>query len=60
MAPGAAAIPFEEERAQQAPAVRGTLELWPWLVGAVLALLVLEWFIYLNPTGLRFPRLRPR
>src|SRR5207248_511560 len=60
VAPGAAAIPFEEERAQQAPAVRGTLELWPWLVGAVLALLVLEWFIYLNPTGLRFPRLRPR
>ncbi|HEX6349362.1 MAG TPA: VWA domain-containing protein [Candidatus Dormibacteraeota bacterium] len=58
--PGAAPIPFEEEKAQQAPAPRGTLELWPWLVGAVLALLVVEWFLYLNPTGLRIPRLRPR
>ena len=60
VAPGAAAIPFEEEKSQQTPAPRGTLELWPWLAGAVLVLLVLEWFLYLNPTGWRFPRLRPR
>jgi hypothetical protein len=48
VAPGAAAIPFEEDRSQQAPAPRGTLELWPWLVGGVLVLVVAEWLVYLR------------
>ncbi|MBO0681806.1 MAG: VWA domain-containing protein [Candidatus Dormibacteraeota bacterium] len=30
------------------PLPRGTLELWPWLVGAGLALLALEWVLYLR------------
>ena len=48
VAPGAAAIPFEEDKSQQPPAPRGTLELWPWLVGGVLVLVVAEWLIYLR------------
>jgi Ca-activated chloride channel homolog len=48
IAPGAAAIPFEEERSAAGPAPRGVLELWPWLAGAALLLLVAEWFVYLR------------
>lgn len=47
VAPGAAAIPFEEERAAPGPVPRGVLELWPYLAGAALLLLVAEWFVYL-------------
>ncbi len=48
IAPGAAAIPFEEDRPPPGPAPRGVLELWPWLAAAALLLLVGEWFIYLR------------
>jgi Ca-activated chloride channel homolog len=48
VAPGAAAIPFEEDKSQLPPAPRGTLELWPWLVGGVLVLVVAEWLLYLR------------
>ena len=39
-----------------AVAPRGTLEIWPYLVAAGLALLVIEWLVYLgNPTRLLIP-----
>ncbi len=49
VAPGAAAIPFEDDDTRKVPAgPRGTLELWPWLVGGVLTLVVVEWLVYLR------------
>ena len=49
VAPGAAAIPIEDNDLRKVPAApRGTLELWPWLVAGVLVLLVAEWLIYLR------------
>jgi hypothetical protein len=49
VAPGAAAIPIEDNDLRKVPATpRGTLELWPWLVGGVLVLVVAEWLIYLR------------
>lgn len=48
IAPGAAAIPFEEDRPPPGPLPRGVLELWPWFAAAALLLLVGEWLIYLR------------
>jgi Ca-activated chloride channel family protein len=48
IAPGAAAIPTEDNRPLQAALQRGVLELWPWLVAVVLALLAAEWIVYLR------------
>jgi hypothetical protein len=51
IAPGAAPLVQEQDRPRGAPS-RGTLEIWPWLVAAGLALLVAEWMVYLRFTGL--------
>lgn len=48
IAPGAAAIPFEEDRPPTAPAPRGLLELWPLLAGAAVLLLTGEWLYYVR------------
>ena len=47
IAPGAA--PATQE-AEKAPGLlpRGTIEIWPWLVGLALALLAAEWVVYLR------------
>jgi hypothetical protein len=47
IAPGAAPATQEAERA---PGLlpRGTIEIWPWLVGLALALLAAEWVVYLR------------
>ncbi|HEX6547696.1 MAG TPA: VWA domain-containing protein [Candidatus Dormibacteraeota bacterium] len=50
IAPGAAAIPTEEEHPLQPSLQRGLLELWPWLAGAVLVLVAGEWLVYLRRT----------
>jgi Ca-activated chloride channel family protein len=50
IAPGAAAIPFEEEKTAPVSVPRGVLELWPWVAGAALLLVVAEWLVYLRLT----------
>ena len=48
IAPGAAAIPIEEEKSTPVSVPRGVLELWPWVAGAALVLVVAEWLVYLR------------
>ncbi|MDQ6774214.1 MAG: VWA domain-containing protein [Candidatus Dormibacteraeota bacterium] len=55
IAPGAAPL-VQEQPAPGGPLPRGTLEVWPWLAAAALALLALEWLVYLGA----FDRLRRR
>lgn len=58
IAPGALALPTED--VDNPPVVRlprGTLELWPWVAGAVLVAVVAEWMLYLRGGFLR--RRRP-
>jgi Ca-activated chloride channel family protein len=45
--PGAAPLIQDVER-PRGVLPRGTLEIWPWLVGAALVVLVAEWFVYLR------------
>jgi hypothetical protein len=40
---GAPAIPAED--GQAAPAARGALAFWPWLVGAVVLVSTVEWWV---------------
>lgn len=47
IAPGAAPL-LQEASSPRGVLPRGTLEIWPWLVAAGLALLVGEWFVYLR------------
>lgn len=47
IAPGAAPLTQGSDQ-PRALLPRGTLEIWPWLVGIGLALLVVEWLVYLR------------
>ena len=47
IAPGAAPVIQAAERSRGV-LPRGTIEIWPWLVGLALVLLVAEWAVYLR------------
>ncbi|MDQ6744375.1 MAG: VWA domain-containing protein [Candidatus Dormibacteraeota bacterium] len=47
IAPGAAPVTQEAEKIRGV-LPRGTIEIWPWLVGAALVLLAAEWAVYLR------------
>jgi len=47
IAPGAAPVTQEAEKTRGV-LPRGTIEIWPWLVGAALILLAAEWAVYLR------------
>jgi hypothetical protein len=47
IAPGAAPVTQQAEKARGV-LPRGTIEIWPWLVGAALLLLTAEWAVYLR------------
>ncbi|MBJ7599151.1 MAG: hypothetical protein DLM67_22575 [Candidatus Nephthysia bennettiae] len=47
IAPGAAPVTQEAQKIRGV-LPRGTIEIWPWLVGAALVLLAVEWAVYLR------------